>query len=74
MENVIPKKHNFFLRYLSGIDFSFVRKKFRRPQSSALSLSAEDQLLFAETLIHPPTPNDALRRAKRLYMENVEPR
>ena len=37
-------------------------------------LSAEDQQRFAEALIHPPAPNAALKRAKRLHLANVEVR
>ena len=39
-----------------------------------LRLSTEDQIRFAEALINPPKPNDALRRAKALHAENVEVR
>jgi uncharacterized protein (DUF1778 family) len=39
-----------------------------------LRLSREDQIRFAEALIDPPKPKDALRRAKRLHNENVEMR
>lgn len=35
-------------------------------------LSAEDQQRFAEALINPPVPHAALRRAKRLHLDNVE--
>lgn len=37
-------------------------------------LSAEDQLRFAEALINPPAPNDALKRAMRLHLDRVEVR
>lgn len=43
-------------------------------EDSLLRLSAEDRQRFAEALINPPKPNAALRRAKRLHMENVEVR
>ena len=37
-----------------------------------MKLSKEDQLNLAEILINPPPPNGALKRAQKLYMENVE--
>ena len=43
-------------------------------EEGIIRLSAEDQLRFAETLINPPPPNEALGRAKRRYTENVESR
>ena len=36
-----------------------------------MKLSKEDQLNLAETLINPPPPNRALKRAQKLYIENV---
>jgi uncharacterized protein (DUF1778 family) len=39
-----------------------------------IRLSAEDQRRFAEALIKPPAPNAALKRAKRLHLDNVEVR
>lgn len=39
-----------------------------------IRLSAQDQLLFAEALLKPRVPNDALCRAKKLHAENVEMR
>jgi uncharacterized protein (DUF1778 family) len=39
-----------------------------------IRLSAQDQLLFAQSLINPPQPNDALRRAQKLQAKNVEMR
>ncbi|MBP9805778.1 MAG: DUF1778 domain-containing protein [Candidatus Accumulibacter sp.] len=41
-------------------------------EEGVIRLSAEDQLRFAEALINPPPPNEALRRAQRLHAENVE--
>lgn len=41
-------------------------------EEGILRLSAEDQRRFAEALINPPKPNEALRRAKKLHAENVE--
>ena len=38
------------------------------------TMSVEDQLRFAEALINPPAPNDALRRAAKLHAEQVEVR
>ena len=43
-------------------------------EEGIIRLSAEDQLRFAEALMNPPLANDALRRAQRLYTENVESR
>jgi uncharacterized protein (DUF1778 family) len=43
-------------------------------EESLLRLSAEDQRRFADALLHPPDPNDALKQAKRLHLENVEVR
>lgn len=39
-----------------------------------IRLSVEDQRRFAEALINPPMPNDALRRAAKLHAEHVEVR
>lgn len=39
-----------------------------------IRLSAEDQHRFAEALINPPPPNEALRRAKRTHAANVRMR
>ena len=39
-----------------------------------IRLSVEDQRRFAEAIIDPPAPNDALRRAARLHAESVEVR
>ena len=36
-----------------------------------MKLSREDQTHLAETLINPPPPNRALKRAQKLYIENV---
>ncbi len=41
-------------------------------EAEIIRLSVEDQRLFAEALLHPPAPNDALSRAARLHAENVE--
>lgn len=43
-------------------------------EEEIIRLSAQDQLLFAQSLIEPPQPNDALRRAKALHAKNVEMR
>ncbi len=37
-------------------------------------LSVEDQRRFAEALINPPEPNEALRRVAKLHAEHVEVR
>ena len=39
-----------------------------------LRLSAQDQLRFAESLLKPPKPNAALRRARGLHAKNVDMR
>ena len=39
-----------------------------------LRLSAQDQLRFAESLLKPPKPNAALRRARVLHAKNVDMR
>ena len=39
-----------------------------------MRLSIEDQRLFAEAIINPPEPNEALRHAARLHAEHVEMR
>jgi toxin ParE1/3/4 len=43
-------------------------------RNALLRLSAEDQRRFAEALFNPPVPNNALKHAKRLHLENVEVR
>lgn len=39
-----------------------------------IRLSAEDQAIFAQALIHPPAPNAALKRAMRCHAKNVDVR
>lgn len=43
-------------------------------EEGIIRLSAEDQARFAEALINPPAPNEALQRAMRRHLENVEMR
>lgn len=43
-------------------------------EAEIIRLSAQDQLLFAQALLNPQAPNDALRRAKKLHSETVEMR
>lgn len=43
-------------------------------EEGIMRLSAEDQVRFAKALINPPSPNAALKRAMRHYLENVEAR
>ena len=43
-------------------------------EEGIIRLSAEDQLRFAEALLNPPPPGEALRRAARLYRDQVERR
>ena len=38
-------------------------------ETEIIRLSVEDQRLFAESLINPPEPNDALRRAFEKHRE-----
>lgn len=37
-----------------------------------LSLGEQDSIKFAEHLIHPPTPNDALKRAAKRRKKNIQ--
>src|SRR2546427_11701691 len=39
-----------------------------------IRLSVEDQRRFAEALINPPEPNEALKRAAKLHAKHVESR
>ena len=43
-------------------------------QAQIIRLSVEDQRRFAEALLNPPEPNEALRRAAKLHAEHVEVR
>lgn len=43
-------------------------------ETEIIRLSAEDQRRFAEALIDPPKPNEALRHAARLHAAHVEVR
>ncbi len=43
-------------------------------ESQIIRLSVEDQKAFAEALLNPPAPNEALREAAKLHAENVEVR
>ena len=43
-------------------------------EEGIIRLSAEDQQRFAEALLNPLPPNEALRRAARLYRDQVEAR
>jgi uncharacterized protein (DUF1778 family) len=43
-------------------------------EEGVLRLSVEDQQRFAEALINPPEPGEALQRAKRLHLAHVEVR
>jgi uncharacterized protein (DUF1778 family) len=43
-------------------------------EEGIIRLSAEDQLRFVEALLNPPPPNEALRRAVRLHLDQVEAR
>jgi hypothetical protein len=40
-----------------------------RHKPETIQLSAEDQRLFVETLLNPPEPSDALRRAAQKHRE-----
>jgi uncharacterized protein (DUF1778 family) len=41
-------------------------------QTQIIQLSPEDQRLFAEAIINPPPPNEALRRAGRHYRKLIK--
>ena len=43
-------------------------------EEGIIRLSAEDQQRFAEALLDPPAPNEALRRAARRHRDQVETR
>lgn len=43
-------------------------------ESHLIRLSVEDQARFAETLLNPPEPSDALRRAKEAHSRLVRER
>ncbi len=43
-------------------------------QTQIIRLSVDDQRRFAEALINPPEPNEALRRAAKIHAEQVEVR
>jgi uncharacterized protein (DUF1778 family) len=43
-------------------------------ETQIIHLSVEDQRRLAETLINPPEPNDASRRAAKFHAEHVEVR
>jgi uncharacterized protein (DUF1778 family) len=43
-------------------------------QTQIIRLSVDDQRRFAEALINPPEPNEALRRAAKIHAEHVEVR
>ena len=44
-------------------------------ETSIIRLSVEDQRLIADAILHPPEPNDALRRAFAAHEKRVvEPR
>lgn len=42
--------------------------------TTIIRLSVADQIAFAEALINPPEPNEALLRARKLHDEKVEMR
>jgi uncharacterized protein (DUF1778 family) len=42
--------------------------------TTIIRLSVADQIAFAEALINPPEPNEALKRALKLHDESVEMR
>ena len=42
-------------------------------EAQIIRLSVEDQRTFAEAIINPPAPNDALRRAAKSYQGLVTP-
>ncbi len=42
--------------------------------SHVIRLSVEDQRRFAEALINPPEPNEAMKRAAQQYRLLIDPR
>ena len=40
-------------------------------ETQIIRLSVEDQRAFAETILNPPAPSDAMRRAARAYRDLV---
>ena len=40
-------------------------------ETQIIRLSIEDQRAFAEAILNPPTPNDAMRRAAQAYRDLV---
>jgi uncharacterized protein (DUF1778 family) len=42
-------------------------------ETQIIRLSVEDQRVFAEAILDPPEPNEALRRAARAYRDLVKP-
>ncbi len=56
-------------RTLSDFVVSAAREAASRTieETEVLRLSAEDQKLFAEAILHPPRPNAALRRASKRH-------
>jgi uncharacterized protein (DUF1778 family) len=63
-------------RSVSDFVVEAVRKEAHRTiaETEIIRLSVEDQRRFAEALINPPAPNEALRRAMKLHSEFVEVR
>jgi len=61
-------------RSLTDFVVSVVREAANKAieQSHVLELSREDQLAFADALIHPPKPNEALRKAATRHRQLVE--
>jgi uncharacterized protein (DUF1778 family) len=43
-------------------------------ENQIIRLSVEDQRAFADAILNPPAPNDALRRAAEAYRDLVTPR
>jgi uncharacterized protein (DUF1778 family) len=43
-------------------------------ETQIIRLSVEDQRMFAEAILNPPPPNDAMRRAAAAYRDLVETR
>jgi uncharacterized protein (DUF1778 family) len=41
-------------------------------ETEIIRLSREDQIRFAEAMLHPPRPTDALRRAFKAHAELVQ--
>ncbi len=60
-------------RSLTDFVVSVVREAASKAieQSHVVELSREDQAAFAQAILHPPSPNDALKRAAKRHKRSV---